>query len=145
MPATAVGEGTEWILCAACGLVVYHKRWARNLGVCPECGRSSALPAPERLAQLLDPGSIEPLEFAVTAADPLRFTDTRPYPDRLAVARARTGLPEAVQGAVGTIEGYPVVVGCMDFRFLGGSLSSSAGRRSPGSASSRCAVKPRCC
>lgn len=73
------------------------------------------------------PGSVEQLEFAVAAADPLRFTDTRPYPDRLAAARARTGLPEAVQGVAGTIEGCPVVAACMDFRFLGGSLSSSVG------------------
>lgn len=125
--ATAAVHRTEWTLCGACRSVVYAKRWARNLGVCPECGRSGALPAPERLAQLLDPGSIEPLTFAVTPADPLRFTDITPYPDRLAAARASTGLVEAVQGAAGTIEGCPVVVACLDFRFLGGSLSSAVG------------------
>jgi acyl-CoA carboxylase subunit beta len=127
VPPAAVEDQTGWILCTGCRSVVYAKRWARSLGVCPDCGRSSAVPAQERLAQLLDPGSIEPLEFAVTAADPLRFTDTSPYPDRLAAARTRTGLTEAVQGAVGAIEGCPVVVACMDFRFLGGSLSSAVG------------------
>jgi acyl-CoA carboxylase subunit beta len=123
----AVDDRTAWIHCDACRAVVYAKRWTRSLAVCPECGRSGALSAPERLAQLLDPGSAEPLEFAVTPADPLRFTDTKPYPQRLAAARARTGLVEAVQGAAGTVEGCPVVVACMDFRFLGGSLSSAVG------------------
>lgn len=118
---------TGWTLCGGCRSVVYDRRWARCLGVCPECGRSGAVPAPERLAQLLDPGSVGPLEFGVPAADPLRFTDTRPYPERLAEARARTGLPEAVQGAVGAIEGRPVAVAAMDFRFLGGSLSAAVG------------------
>jgi acetyl-CoA carboxylase carboxyl transferase subunit beta len=126
MSPTAVDQA-EWILCGACRSVVYAKRWTRNLGVCPECGHCGAVSAPQRIGQLLDPGSIEPLEFAVTPADPLRFTDTQPYPARLAAARARTGLVEAVQGAAGTIEGCPVVVACMDFRFLGGSLSTAVG------------------
>lgn len=117
----------EWTRCPGCHTTLYGKRWQRNLRVCPECGRHSALGAPERLAQLLDDGSMEPLAFTVRAADPLRFTDTKPYPRRLAEARGRTGLPEAVVGAIGTIEGRPVAVACMDFRFLGGSLGCAVG------------------
>ncbi|MGH3790770.1 MAG: carboxyltransferase subunit alpha [Pseudonocardiaceae bacterium] len=117
----------EWTLCAGCQMILYSTRWRRHLKVCPECGRHGALTAPERLEQLLDPGSIEPLVFTVQSVDPLRFCDTKPYPQRLADARARTGLTEAVQGATGTIGGSPVVVACMDFRFLGGSLSAAVG------------------
>jgi acyl-CoA carboxylase subunit beta len=127
LAAAADSEQGQWTLCGSCRSVVYAKRWTRNLGVCPECGRASALPAQERLAQLLDRGSVRLLEFGVAAVDPLRFTDTRPYPKRLAEARARTGLREAVQAATGTVEGCPVVVACMDFRFLGGSLSAGVG------------------
>jgi acetyl-CoA carboxylase carboxyl transferase alpha subunit/acetyl-CoA carboxylase carboxyl transferase beta subunit len=120
-------EEPEWTLCVGCRTILYSKRWKRHLKVCPECGRHCALTAPERLGHLLDPGSIEPLAFAVKPVDPLRFSDTKPYPERLATARAHTGLTEAVQGAAGTIEGSPVVVACMDFRFLGGSLSAAVG------------------
>ncbi|MEV4517940.1 acetyl-CoA carboxylase carboxyl transferase subunit alpha [Dactylosporangium sp. NPDC049525] len=125
--ATAPGTRADWHLCDGCRSVVFVRRWVRNHGVCPECGRCGALSAQDRLTQLLDPGSAEPLEFGVSAVDPLRFTDTRPYPDRLAAARAGTGLTEAVQGAAGAVEGCPVLVACMDFRFLGGSLSCAVG------------------
>jgi acyl-CoA carboxylase subunit beta len=125
--APADSAQVQWTLCGACRSVGYAKRWAHNLGVCPDCGQARALSAQERLAALLDRGSARLLEFDVAAADPLRFTDTRPYPDRLAEAQARTGMREAVLGAVGTIEGRPVVVACMDFRFLGGSLSAGVG------------------
>ena len=120
-------DHAEWTLCGGCRATLYGKRWTRNHKVCPECGTHTALTAWERLDQLLDPGSIRFLDFTVEPGDPLRFTDTQPYPQRLADARARTGLDEAVQGATGTIEGSPVVVACMDFRFLGGSLSSAVG------------------
>lgn len=124
---TRAGSQAEWVLCEGCRSVVYARRWVRNLKVCPECGRAEALSAPERLDLLLDSGSAEMLNFTVAQSDPLRFTDTKAYAERLAAARARTGLAEAVQGAVGTVEGHPVVVACMDFRFLGGTLSTAVG------------------
>lgn len=127
MTVVAGTDESLWTLCAACRSVVYARRWERNLGVCPDCGRAGAVPAEDRLLQLLDPGTVRRLEFDVTESDPLGFTDTKPYPDRLAEARERTGMREAVQGATGTIEGCPVVVACMDFRFLGGSLSAGVG------------------
>ncbi|MEK8173141.1 carboxyl transferase domain-containing protein [Streptomyces sp. M19] len=72
-------------------------------------------------------GLRHPDRGAGAAADPLGFADTRPYPERLARAREETGLPEAVVCARGQIEGRPVVVAAMDFRFLGGSLGCAVG------------------
>jgi len=95
--------------------------------VCPECGRHSQLDASTRLAQLLDEESLWPLEFDPPSHDVLGFVDTVPYPQRLAEARSRTGLREAVVCARGTIEGSPVIVAVMDFRFLGGSLGAAVG------------------
>jgi acetyl-CoA carboxylase carboxyl transferase beta subunit/acetyl-CoA carboxylase carboxyl transferase alpha subunit len=127
-PTTAPTEtAPDWVRCDGCGTTVYGKRWLRNLRCCPECGHHGALTAWERLRLLLDPGSLELLPFSVTPADPLGFSDSKPYLRRLSEARARTGLPEAVLGAVGEIDGSPVVVACMDFRFLGGSLGSVVG------------------
>ncbi|TDB80621.1 acetyl-CoA carboxylase carboxyltransferase subunit alpha/beta [Micromonospora sp. KC721] len=122
-PATA-----EWVLCPGCTTPLYGKRWLANLSVCPECGRHDAVSAPHRLAQLLDPG-YELLVQPAQEADPLRFVDSRPYPQRLAEARARTDLDEAVLCAVGQVAGEPAVVAVMDFGFLGGSLGVVAGDR----------------
>ena len=124
---TAATQSPEWVLCANCRELVYGKKHSRNLNVCPDCGWHSALTATQRIEQLLDPGSMEPLDLPVLTVDPLGFIDSRPYPDRLREARERTGLAEAVVCARGTIGEQPVVIAVMDFRFLGGSLGAAVG------------------
>ncbi|HEU5268411.1 MAG TPA: acetyl-CoA carboxylase carboxyltransferase subunit alpha [Jatrophihabitans sp.] len=118
---------TGWSVCAGCRTMLYGKRFIQNGKVCPECGHHHVLSAAERIAQLLDPDSVEPLDFSVRTADVLQFVDSKPYPQRLAEARRRTGLAEGVLVAAGTIEGRPVVTAVMDFGFLGGSLGAAAG------------------
>ncbi|WP_308164256.1 acetyl-CoA carboxylase carboxyl transferase subunit alpha [Nonomuraea sediminis] len=125
---------TTWMACDGCGSLVYGKRFARELNVCPECGHHSRLGAPERLAQLLDAGSAELLPVAPTLVDPLEFVDDRPYTERLAQARERTGLEDAVLCARGRILGVDVVVAAMDFRFLGGSMGVAVGEAITGAA-----------
>lgn len=115
-----------WVLCRACDAMVYAKRLRRSDSVCPECGHHNPLTAPERLAQLLDPGW-DVLPTAVPDTDVLGFVDSKPYPDRLRDARRKTGLDEAVLCARGRIDGHTVVVAAMDFRFLGGSLGAAVG------------------
>lgn len=116
-----------WVRCARCGTITYRKRFDRALGVCPECGWHSPLTAPQRLSQILDPGTRRLLPQVRCDDDPLGFADTMPYAERLAAARARTGLTSAVVCAQGTIGGHPLVVAVMDFRFLGGSLGCAEG------------------
>ena len=123
-PAT---EAPSWVRCDRCAALVYDKRFSRALQVCPDCGAHARLTAQQRLDQLLDPGSGVPVGRVACVHDPLGFVDTRPYPERLSEARAATGLDEAVLCAQGTIEGRPVVVAAMDFRFLGGSLGCGVG------------------
>jgi len=118
---------TDWLLCGGCRRMLYGKRFQRAGRVCPECGRHAPLTAPERLESLLDTGSARLLEVDMPEHDPLEFTDSKPYRQRLAAARATTGLNEAVLCARGRIGGNPVVVAAMDFRFLGGSLGSNVG------------------
>jgi acetyl-CoA carboxylase carboxyl transferase subunit beta len=117
----------EWTQCPECRGLIYGKRLMRTMQVCPDCGAHLRITAHERVAQLLDDGSIELLTPAMSDTDPLEFADTRPYPDRLRAARAKTGLDEAVVLARGTIDGHPVIAAVMDFRFLGGSLGSAVG------------------
>jgi acetyl-CoA carboxylase carboxyl transferase beta subunit/acetyl-CoA carboxylase carboxyl transferase alpha subunit len=127
-----VTTNAEWVMCAGCRTPLYAKRFTRNLRVCPECGRHTPLSAQQRIEQLADGGRFEHLEFVAgslvdSSEDPLGFVDTQPYPERLASARARTGMSEAVLCARATIEGAPVILAVMDFRFMGGSLGSAVG------------------
>ncbi|HEV7709911.1 MAG TPA: acetyl-CoA carboxylase carboxyltransferase subunit beta, partial [Asanoa sp.] len=126
MTATSA-EPVEWVSCRRCRSLVYDKRLSRNLRVCPDCGHHGRVGARERVAQLLDEGTVELLDLPVHSADPLSFTDSKPYPARLADARRKTGLDEAVLCASGSIEGHPLVVAVMDFEFMGGSLGGAVG------------------
>ncbi|MFL6162187.1 MAG: acetyl-CoA carboxylase carboxyltransferase subunit alpha [Jatrophihabitantaceae bacterium] len=118
---------TSWAICAGCRTMLYGKRFAHNLKVCPECGHHHVLTAAERIEQLFDPDSVELLDFPVRTSDILQFVDSKPYPQRLAEARRRTGLTEGVLVAAGTLTGLPLVAAVMDFGFLGGSLGAAAG------------------
>ncbi|MGC4869086.1 acetyl-CoA carboxylase carboxyltransferase subunit alpha [Micromonospora sp. DT53] len=127
MTATAPREEQLWSRCAGCASLLYRKRLRRNLDVCPECGKHARLGAPERLRQLVDPGSLRLLPDRLPEADPIDFVDVLPYPHRLTGARASTGLAEGVVCATAAIGGHPVVLAVMDFRFLGGSLGCAVG------------------
>ncbi|MFF5180847.1 acetyl-CoA carboxylase carboxyltransferase subunit alpha [Micromonospora sp. NPDC000316] len=127
MTATAPREEQLWSRCAGCASLLYRKRLRRNLDVCPECGQHARLGAPERLRQLVDPGSLCLLPDLASEVDPIDFVDVLPYPHRLTAARAGTGLAEAVVCGTATIGGHPAALAVMDFRFLGGSLGCAVG------------------
>ncbi|HEY0807732.1 MAG TPA: acetyl-CoA carboxylase, carboxyltransferase subunit beta, partial [Pseudonocardiaceae bacterium] len=120
-------QATAWTRCAGCGFLHYAKKLARTLGVCAECGHHHRLTATERITQLVDDGSFAPLGISVTATDALRFTDSQPYATRLAKARAKTGLDDAVVAGTARIGDRPLAIAVMDFRFMGGSLSAAVG------------------
>ncbi|HEV7648838.1 MAG TPA: acetyl-CoA carboxylase, carboxyltransferase subunit beta [Actinophytocola sp.] len=126
MTATSAGQ-VEFVSCRQCRSLIYDKRLSRSLRVCPDCGHHGRVSARDRVGQLLDPGTVELLDLPVHSADPLGFTDSKPYPARLADARRKTGLDEAVLCAAGTIEGRPLVTAVMDFDFMGGSLGGAVG------------------
>ncbi|MFD5093980.1 acetyl-CoA carboxylase carboxyltransferase subunit alpha [Amycolatopsis thailandensis] len=120
-------ETRRWIRCVHCGVTQYLPKLVRAQQVCPDCGGYGRLDGPERLARLLDPDSYSPLPRRIRSADPLGFTDVRPYAERLAKARGRTGLDDVVLAGTGTVRDVPVVIAVLDFRFLGGSMGSAAG------------------
>ncbi|QXJ26455.1 acetyl-CoA carboxylase carboxyltransferase subunit alpha [Actinomadura graeca] len=128
-PGTALAadpEDEKWLRCAQCAASVYVPRLVRNQHVCPECGHHRRLGARERLGVLVDEGSFRPAE-QVRGADPLGFSDSRPYTERLAQARRRTGLDDAMLYGTAAIGGHPVMVAVMDFGFMGGSMGSAVG------------------
>lgn len=118
---------SQWTKCPQCTATVYAPRFERGLRVCPECDWHGRVTPRERLAQLVDPGSLEVLDFPTRQVDPLGFVDSKSYPDRLRDGRRTTGYDEAVVCAAGSIQGTPVVLAVMNFDFLGGSLGSAVG------------------
>ena len=125
-PARTTQE-VQWTRCPSCDAFVYHKRLKRNLGVCPECNYHFRLGVDERLAQLLDEGSFEDLSGDIEPVDPLSFADSKPYPQRLEEARGKTGHSEGALYGSATIGGSPLVVGIMNFAFIGGSMGGGVG------------------
>jgi acetyl-CoA carboxylase carboxyl transferase subunit beta len=115
-----------WQTCPACGQMIFHRDLERNLRVCQHCGHHMRLGVTDRLAMLLDAG-FRPVELPRTPVDPLRFRDVRRYADRLKEAQTKTGRPEALNVAAGTIGGQPVVVAATDFEFMGGSMGVAVG------------------
>jgi acyl-CoA carboxylase subunit beta len=122
-----VAGDADWVVCPECRGMIYDKRLARNLQVCPDCGGHHRMTAYERIEQLFDESHVGLLDVPVRSIDVLGFTDSKPYPTRLAAARTATGLAESVVLASGTIDGNSVVAAVMDFRFMGGSLGAAVG------------------
>jgi acetyl-CoA carboxylase carboxyl transferase subunit beta len=115
------------VTCPACGRRYVIERYAEDLNVCAGCGHHGRVSARQRIAQLSDPKTVELMSTDVGDRDPLRFDDGVPYPERVELARERTGLDEAFLVARASLGGVPVVIAAMDFAFLGGSLGSAAG------------------
>lgn len=115
--------------CQGCGEILYRERLAQNAEVCPECGFHFRIPPDQYLALLLDEGTFQEQEKEIRSTDPLGFEDLKPYPDRLKAAEEKVGTGDAVVTGDGEVNGIPVCIGVMDFRFLGGSMGSVVGEK----------------
>jgi acetyl-CoA carboxylase carboxyl transferase subunit beta len=118
-----------WTKCEACGAVMYTKDFHAHQMVCLECDHHMRVTSYERIAQLLDDGSWTPLNEAVLPVDPLEFRDRKPYVDRVREMQEKTKLTDAVQTGLGKLDGEPVALAVMDFRFMGGSMGSVVGEK----------------
>ncbi len=118
-----------WVKCPLSGEIVFNKDLEANQMVVPKSGYHFRLGARERLRNLLDPDTFQEFAAEVRAADPLGFTDSQPYPDRLRKYEKESGMNEAVVCGTGRIHGIPVAVAVMDFRFCGGAMGSATGER----------------
>jgi acetyl-CoA carboxylase carboxyl transferase subunit beta len=114
--------------CKGCGEILYRERLAQNLNVCPNCGHHLRVSAHAYVSILLDGGTFEELDVGLKAADPLTFTDLKPYPNRIAAAEAK-GKNEAVISGRGQLDGIAVVLAVMDFDYIGGSMGSVVGEK----------------
>lgn len=114
-----------WTKCPDCSELLYNKELERNLHVCNKCGHHFRMGAMERLNMLTDPGSFKPYE-ELEAKDPLGFVS---YKEKLLKSRAKSKLKDAIITGEATIEGYPAVIGVMDYNFMLGSMGSVVGEQ----------------
>jgi len=126
--ASRVPEGL-WVKCPSCARALYHKDLAETLQVCPHCAHHFRLSATERLAILFDDGRWTEHDAGLRSLDPLSFTDTKAYRDRLASTIKKTRMNDAVVVASGLLEQIPVVIAAMEYSFIGGSMGVVVGEK----------------
>ncbi len=118
-----------WTKCEDCNAIAYTKDLTANQMVCLECGHHKRVSSHQRIGQLIDADTWVPLDEQLKPTDPLKFRDLKAYSDRLRETQHKTGLIDAVLTGSGKIEGSPLALGVMDFRFMGGSMGSVVGEK----------------
>lgn len=123
-----VPEGL-WIKCPDCGSSLYRKEVESRQNVCPKCEHHFYVSAHQRVAQVLDDGTFEPMNEHLRSVDPLEFSDRRKYSDRLLGEQKRTGLTDAVLTGTGMVRARRVAFAVTDSAFIMGSMGSVVGER----------------
>lgn len=111
------------------GKIVESEELAKNLWISPEDDYHVRIGSKEYFEILFDNNDFKELFGSITAKDPLKFVDTKKYSERLKEAKDKTKLKDAVRVAVGKSKGADLVVACMDFAFIGGSMGSVVGEK----------------
>lgn len=118
------------VKCPKCRELLLGKDWERNLKVCPRCGYHAHLSADERIELLADEDSFREVDGDLTSNDPLKFVSRdQTYRTKLAAQVESTSLTEGVKIGRATLEGLPLMLVVMDFRFLGGSMGAVVGEK----------------
>lgn len=118
-----------WTKCVHCDAQLLKEDLVKNDMVCPVCDYHFRINARMRIKQLFDENSFEELFTEIKPDDPLEFSDTESYKDRVKKAQTKTGLNDAVIAGIATIEGHKLAAAVMDFDFMGGSMGSVVGEK----------------
>jgi acetyl-CoA carboxylase carboxyl transferase subunit beta len=118
-----------WTKCPECNEIIHKKQLEQNLYTCFKCSYHFRIGSKEYFKLLLDDGSFKETNKKLRSVDPLGFVDSKKYSVRLDETMKKTGLYEAVRTGTGTINKIPVVIACMDFGFIGGSMGSVVGEK----------------
>ena len=119
-----------WAVCPKCKSHFEKARWKKNGSICPKCNYHGRLSARERISQIADEGSFRELFRAVSYSDHLEFRDaTGSYSDKVKAVIAKTGETESIVMGTCELDSHPVMLGVMDFAFMGGSLGTGTGER----------------
>lgn len=120
-----------WHKCPSCKTTTHTRTLEEHSYTCPECSHHYRIGSVEYAAILFgrDNETVHELFAELRPGDPLQFVDTKKYPDRLRATTANTGLDEAMRVVEGKIGDHGLVVACMDFAFIGGSMGSVMGEK----------------
>lgn len=118
-----------WVKCPSCESVLYKTDLENNQNVCPTCGHHHRIGARARLNHFLDGEGRYEIGQEVVPVDPLKFQDSRKYPQRLKEAMDKTGETDGLIVMGGTVKGIELVAACFEFDFMGGSMGSVVGER----------------
>jgi acetyl-CoA carboxylase carboxyl transferase subunit beta len=118
-----------WTKCEACRSIIWKKDLDSNWDVCPKCNFHFRMRAKRRLELLLDNGDWMEHDSELVSTDPLGFTDTKPYKQRIHDARKKLGVNDAILTAEGQLDGRPVICCSMEFKFIGGSMGAVVGEK----------------
>jgi acetyl-CoA carboxylase carboxyl transferase subunit beta len=121
--------GGLWIKCESCGAMLFRKEFEQRHRICGTCGYHFTLPARERIALTVDPGTFEELWKDLMATDVLGFNDRVPYGEKLVQTKQKTGESDAMVTGLCQIKGIPCALGVMNFQFLGGSMGMVVGEK----------------
>ncbi len=118
-----------WEKCPSCGEIIHKKQLESNLWTCLKCGYHFRIGSNEYIDIILDDGSFKEMDKRMKSADPLDFTDTKKYSVRIQETIKKLGLNDAVKTGTGKINNLEIAFGCMDFKFIGGSMGSVVGEK----------------
>ncbi len=118
-----------WSKCDSCNHVVYQQQLVKNFNVCPHCQHHFPLSAAARIEMLSDEGTFVEMDADLATTDPLGFTALKTYEESIEQAKTKTGLTEAIVTGTGSLEQRALVLGVMDFGFVGGSMGSVVGEK----------------
>lgn len=111
------------------GNIIHMRELKNNAYVCPDDDHHVRIGSKEYFEILFDNNKFSELDENLTSGDPLNFTDSKKYPDRIAATQQKTGLKDAVRTAHGKMNGLEITICCMDFSFIGGSMGSVVGEK----------------
>jgi len=111
------------------GKIVHIRELKNNAYVSPDDDYHVRIGSEEYFEILFDGNKFKELDKNMHSADPLKFVDSKPYPKRISESQSKTDLKDAVRTAHGKLNGIDLVVGCMDFSFIGGSMGSVVGEK----------------
>jgi acetyl-CoA carboxylase carboxyl transferase subunit beta len=118
-----------WTRCEFCGVILYISHLKHYDYTCKDCASNVRINSTDRIESLIDDNTWRPMFELLSAGDPLKFHDKKPYTERLGEAQERTGLQDAVQIGTGLMGGIPVALGVLAFDFMAGSMGSVVGEK----------------
>ena len=118
-----------WNKCPSCKKPLHYAEQVENKYVCHYCNYHLRIGSKEYFSVLFDDNEFTELFANLKSGDPLKFEDTKKYPERLAESYVKTGLKDAIRSAYGKVNEQDIVIACMDFNFIGGSMGSVVGEK----------------